>query len=75
MLLRKPARLGTLLGMPLIAILLGGCQSRIIGIKPVVSQSLKVICLSRKDTEGTKRQVVEDNAAKRALGVPARKCK
>lgn len=70
----KPAVLPTLLLISLTAIPLMGCQTTSSGTE-VAAKSLRMICLSRKDTEGTKRQVVVDNAAKLALGVKKRKCK
>jgi hypothetical protein len=41
----------------------------------VAVESIKIVCLSRKDTEGTKRQVGENNAALESLGAPRPRCK
>ena len=56
------------------AILLTACQTTSTGTD-VTLQSIKFVCLSRKDTDGTKRQVAENNAALLALGAKQRKCK
>lgn len=53
--------------------LLPACQTTSSGTK-VVTDSVKIVCLSRKDTEGTKRQVAENNAALKSMGA-RRKCK
>lgn len=45
------------------------------GTKDVTLASVKIVCLSHKDTEGTKQQVTENNGALKALGAPRPKCK
>ena len=68
------ARLATICALCVSAILLTACQTTSTGTD-VTLQSIKFVCLSRKDTDGTKRQVAENNAALLALGAKQRKCK
>jgi hypothetical protein len=41
----------------------------------VTVETIKIVCLSRKDTQLTKEQVVENNAALESLGAPQPNCK
>ena len=70
----KPPRLATICALLATAILLPACQTTSTGTD-VTLQSIQFVCLSRKDTDGTKRQVAENNAALLALGAKQRKCK
>lgn len=57
-----------------IAPLIAGCQTTS-GTRDVAVESIKIVCLSRKDTALTKQQVIENNQALRALGAPKPRCK
>ncbi len=54
---------------------LAGCLTTDSGDKSVTLGAIKIVCLSRKDTQETKEQVSENNAALTALGAPKRDCK
>lgn len=56
---------------------LGGCATNNIGagVSNVTLQTIKIVCLSHKDTAGTITQVAENNGALQALGAPKPKCK
>jgi hypothetical protein len=54
--------------------LLPACQRTTTGTD-VTLQSIKFVCLSRKDTPPTKRQVAENNTALLSLGARKPKCK
>lgn len=62
--------------IPLLALPLGGCLTNTgAGTKSVTLETIKIVCLSRKDTQGTIIQVAENNGALVALGAPKPTCK
>ena len=60
-----------------IALPLGGCFATFggSGQKDVTLETIKIVCLSRKDTQDTKVQVAQNNGALKALGAPKPDCK
>ena len=54
---------------------LAACQTIGSGTKSVTLETIKMVCLSRKDTPGTILQVAENNAALASLGAPKPNCK
>jgi hypothetical protein len=59
-----------------ISFVISGCASfGGAGTKDVTLSSVKIVCLSHKDTQGTITQVTENNGALRALGAPKPQCK
>lgn len=55
--------------------LLAACQTTGSGTSSVTLESIKIVCLSRKDTPGTIAQVAENNAALAALGAGRPACR
>ena len=55
--------------------LMAACQTIGSGTSQVALESLKIVCLSRKDTKETQLAVGENNAALTALGAPKPECK
>lgn len=59
----------------MITMLLGGCATTGAGVANVAVETIKIVCLSHKDTPGTIQQVAENNGALKALGAPKPDCK
>ena len=74
MLSKKPMRPVMLFALLATLTLLPACAQTSSAINPVV-ETVKFVCLSRKDTLPTIRQVGENNAALLALGAQKPKCK
>jgi hypothetical protein len=71
-----PRKLVSGLAILIGAIPLQGCLTAGSGTSNRVTiESIRIVCLSRKDTDGTKRQVVENNAALESLGAKTPDCK
>lgn len=58
-----------------VSLALAGCVTDGEGTRNVTIETIKIVCLSHKDTAGTVRQVSENNGALKVLGAPQPTCK